>query len=128
MTELTEGIRRHGFRKWYERELLRSHAHLAALIICTLGLMMALEASMLFHSVADQLTDLVAVVVFASAALWTLRRYLYLLVRAESIAHQADCPHCKAYGRLELVHAKQHANDRVRVRCRACSHEWDIHA
>jgi hypothetical protein len=26
--KLAEGIRKHGFRKWYERELLQSHAHM----------------------------------------------------------------------------------------------------
>ena len=132
---LAEGIRKHGFRKWYERELLRSHAHLAGVIVCTLGLMMALEASAIFHSYTDQLTDLVAVVLCAAAGLWALRRYLYLLTRAEAIAHQADCPRCQAYGRLDLVSAPPsgitaaaEADDGVVVRCRACAHVWQIQA
>ena len=50
MIQLADGIRRHGFKKWYERELLRGHAHLVAVIVCTLGLMMALEAAMRFRS------------------------------------------------------------------------------
>lgn len=132
---LAEGIRKHGFRKWYERELLRSHAHLVGVIICTLGLMMALEASAIFHSYADQLTDLVAGVLCAATGLWALRRYLVLLARAEAIAHQADCPHCQAYGRLELVtpppSGASHLDepgDRVMVRCRACAHVWKIQA
>ena len=138
MLRLAEGIRKHGFRKWYERELLYGHAHLAAVILCTLGLMMALEAATRFRSISDQLVDITAVVVFSAGGLWALRRYLFLLMRAEAIAHQADCPSCKAYGRLELVQASANAARRpdaaapevpasVRVRCRACSHVWDIH-
>ena len=138
MLRLAEGIRKHGFRKWYERELLYGHAHLGAVILCTLGLMMALEAATRFQSIADQLVDLTAVVVLSAAGLWALRRYLYLLMRAEAIAHQADCPSCKAYGRLELVQPPAHAAQRpdaaatevtasLRVRCRACSHVWEIH-
>jgi phage FluMu protein Com len=133
--ELAEGIRRHGFRKWYERELLRSHAHLAAVIVCTLGLMMALEASTRFRSIADQLTDLVAIAVCAGAGLWALRRYLYLLMRAEAIAHQADCPRCQTYGRLDLVNPPSSGGtlpaetaDGLTVRCRACKQVWQIHS
>jgi phage FluMu protein Com len=73
----------------------------------------------------------VAVVVCSGAGLWALRRYLYLLLRAESIAHQADCPRCKAYGRLELATptgpAPAARTQEVSVRCRACGHEWHIH-
>lgn len=134
MIQLADGIHRHGFKKWYERELLRGHAHLVAVIVCTLGLMMALEAAMRFRSTADQLIDLVAVLVCAAAGLWALRRYLYLLLRAESIANQADCPRCKVYGRLELAQPAPSASraaavpvQQLAVRCRACAHEWHIH-
>ena len=136
MMQLANGIRRHGFKKWYERELLRGHAHLVVLIFCCLGLMMALEGATRFRSTADQLFDLMAVVVCTGAGLWALRRYLTLLLRAESIAHQADCPHCKAYGRLELAASPSLASaaqtsatqaQQVAVRCRACGHEWPIY-
>lgn len=134
MNQLADGIRRHGFKKWYERELLVGHAHLVAVIVCTLGLMMALEATTRFRSTADQLIDLVAVFICAAAGLWALRRYLFLLLRAESIANQADCPRCKVYGRLELAQpaalpsrAAPAEEQRLAVRCRSCAHEWDIH-
>jgi hypothetical protein len=136
MMQLADGIRRHGFKKWYERELLRGHAHLVALIACTLGLMMALEAATRFRSTADQIIDLVAVVVCTGAGLWALRRYMSLLLRAESIANQADCPRCRAYGRLDLAastspmsaaQTSEAADEHVAVRCRACGHEWRIH-
>jgi hypothetical protein len=119
--KLAEGIRKVGFRKWYERELLTGHAHLALLLMCVLGLMTALEASSRYTSAADRL---VAVLVCAAAGVWTLRRYLFLLARAEAIAHQADCPHCGAYGRLTCLAEHEEAVD---VRCRQCGHDWTIH-
>lgn len=122
---LAEGIRRHGFRKWYERELLVGHSHLALLLMCALGLMMALEAAFRFRTPMDQAIDIVAVVLCAAAGMWTLRRYLYLLMRAENLAHQADCPACQAYGRLELVEPEAEG-DTVAVRCRRCAHQWRI--
>jgi hypothetical protein len=123
--KLADGIRKHGFRKWYERELLQGHAHLALLLFCVLGVMMALEASTRFRTVYDQLIDIAAVIVCAAAGLWALRRYLYLLTHAEVVANQADCPACKTYGRLDLLQADD-SGDRVIVRCRQCAHEWRI--
>lgn len=123
--KLADGIRTHGFRKWYERELLQGHAHLALVLLCVIGLMLALEAAFRFRGLADQLTDIVAVAACAGIGVWALRRYLYLLMRAETLAHQADCPACQAYGQLELVRADA-VGDSVAVRCRRCGHEWLI--
>jgi predicted Zn finger-like uncharacterized protein len=123
--KLGAGIRKHGFRKWYERELLRSHAHMALTFVCMVGLIGAFEAASKFRSWADQAFDLLAVLVCGGVGLWALRRYLFLLMHAESVAHQADCPSCGTYARFSLVQADA-TTERVRVRCRQCSHEWTI--
>jgi hypothetical protein len=123
--KLAEGIRKHGFRKWYERELLLSHVHLALTFMCLVGIFAALEAASRFRSWADQLTDLVALVACVGAGLWALRRYLYLLSNAEAAANQAQCSSCGTYGRLELV-AVHEGQQCVQVRCRQCQHEWLI--
>lgn len=122
--KLAEGIRKVGFRKWYERELLAGHAHMALLLMSVLGLMAALEAASRYTSTADQLTDIVAVLVCAAVGMWALRRYLFLLARAEAIAHQADCPGCGTYGRMSCEAEHEEAVD---VRCRRCQHPWTIH-
>jgi molybdopterin synthase catalytic subunit len=41
---LSDGIRRIGFRKWYERTLLASHAHLVLCFLCLIGVFAAFEA------------------------------------------------------------------------------------
>jgi len=125
--KLADGIRKHGFRKWYERELLQSHAHLALTFLCMLGVFMGFEGSLRFHSLADRITDVVAILVCGATGLWALRRYLYLLNHAEAVANQADCPSCGTYGRLRLVH-EERGGERVGVRCGKCSHEWQIDA
>ncbi len=148
--KLQEGIRTHGFRKWYERELLQSHAHLVLAFACAIGLVAAFEAAWRFRGTLDQLTDGVAGIVCAVVGLWALRRYLYLLHHAEAAANQADCPQCKAYGRLEVAAepdlpspavpapvarpAPPTSTDNqpgdallpVAVRCRQCQHRWTI--
>lgn len=124
---LADGIRKHGFRKWYERELLQSHAHLTLTFLCMLGVFMGFEGTLHFHSLADRLTDLLAIVVCGATGLWALRRYLYLLNHAEAVANQADCSSCGTYGRLRLVHEERESG-RVGVRCGKCGHEWRIDA
>jgi hypothetical protein len=123
--KLADGIRKHGFRKWYENQLLQSHAHLALTFLCMIGVFMAFEAASRFTTVYDRIVDLIAVPVCAGVGVWALRRYLFLLKHAELVAHQADCPRCGTYGRLALVRPDTHA-DSIDVRCRQCGHEWRI--
>ena len=123
--KLAAGIRKHGFRKWYERELLQSHAHMALTFICMIGVMAAFEAASRYQGWVDQLIDVVAIMVCGGAGLWALRRYLFLLMNAENAAHQAVCPSCGTYARFKLVQADA-LDERARVCCRKCDHEWTI--
>ena len=87
-----------GFRKWYERELLSSHAH------------MVLEFAG-HRGTAGQLRSLRRRHGERSSWMWPLswcvppsacgtRRYLYLLMHAELVANQASCPNAPEYGPL----------------------------
>ncbi len=122
---LAEGIRRRGFRKWYERELLQSHAHLVLGFLCLIGIFAAVELLLTPQPGSQRLTALVAFVVCVGGGLWALRRYALLLGHAELAASQADCPQCKTYGRLDLLQSDA-SGEQVQVRCRQCSHAWRI--
>lgn len=121
---LADGIRKVGFRKWYERELLSSHAHLLLALLCTIALMAALE---LFQggTPSEKLADVGLFIISGTVGLWALRRYLYLLMHAEAVADQANCPNCAEYGRLSVVE-EDRRNGQVLVKCRKCSHEWKL--
>jgi hypothetical protein len=122
---LAQGIRQHGFRKWYERELLQSHGHLALCFICLVGAFAAFEALARFRGWLDQLVDITALAVCIAAGLWALRRYLYLLHHAELVARQAECRQCGEYGRLRLI-GEDFGSEQVHVGCKNCQHEWTI--
>lgn len=122
---LAEGIRRHGFRKWYERQLLQGHAHLVLTFLCLVGVLAALESMRGAVAWPDRFEAIATMLLCVLAGLWALRRYLQLLQRAELAARQAECPQCKAYGRLELVQSDA-TGERVTVRCRGCGHGWRI--
>ncbi len=123
--KLAEGIRRHGFRKWYERELLQSHAHLILTFLCMIGIFAALDAVRGTVGWVERAEEILTAILCAGTGLWALRRYLFLLHHAELAAHQAGCAQCKAYGRLDLVQSDA-SGERVAVRCRGCGHGWRI--
>ena len=121
---LADGIRKVGFRKWYERELLSSHAHMLLAFLCVIALMAAMEAFQGGTREQKIVTECLCVV-SALLGLWALRRYLYLLMHAEEVANQANCPECGTYGRLTLD-AHDRRSGEVVVRCRQCAHLWKI--
>lgn len=121
---LAEGVRRFGFRKWYERELMSSHAHLLLTLLCSIALIGMLEVFQ-GGSLGEKLLDVLLFILSAAIGLRSLRRYLYLLMHAEEVANQASCPACGAYARFELA-SEDWRRGEVGVRCRACRHEWTI--
>jgi len=118
-------IRRHGFRKWYERELLQSHVNLVLLLLATLGLLASAEVYSARLALLDQVEVLAGAIASALIGLYALRRYLYLLTHAEFVADQAVCGGCQAYGRIELLEERA-AGRRLYVGCRQCGHRWEI--
>ena len=123
--KLADGIRRIGFRKWYERELLQSHAHLVLTFLCAIGLFAAFEGLGRAPDWSDQATNLVTLGCSAVIGIWALRRYLYLLMHAETTANQAECPHCRTYARFTLVH-EDRSREAVDVQCKNCEQRWRI--
>lgn len=123
-TRFADRIGRIGFRKWYESQLLSSHAHLLLAFLSVIGLLGSLEAYR-GASPNDKVIGVLLMVICAAIALWALRRYLYLLMRAEVIANQANCPDCGEYGRFKVV-ATNHGGIETQVCCRKCTHHWVI--
>ncbi len=125
---LAAGIQRVGFRKWYERELLSSHAHMALALIAAVAMMASFEA---FRggSAGEKLTNTAFVLVCGAIALWSMRRYLYLLMHAEEMANQANCAQCQAYGLLKLQEVEDRrlaAQRLVPVCCKRCGFQWNL--
>ena len=121
---LAEGIRDGGFRRWYQRELLSGHAHLVLLLLSTVGIIGCLEVMSGLDRV-ERLLNSGYIVLCTAIGIWALRRYLRLLMRAEAIAHQANCPQCGRYGLLSVV-AEDRLHQRLKVRCRKCEALWHI--
>jgi ribosomal protein L40E len=135
--ELSEGIRKLGFRRWYERQLIEGHLYLISGFLCLIAVLASLEEFNLRTPSWETALRLAAIVAGSAICLWTVRRYLAMLNIAEYAAERSVCEKCAAYGGLDLGAASMRRGweraesgdgplPSVRVRCRKCGHEWFI--
>ena len=133
----TASIRKLGFRKWYERELIKCHA---ALVTCFLsGLTMAaiLEQVNFVDFGWGPASMLMVVIAAAVLGCVSWRSYSTILARAEFYGERSNCPQCATYGRFDVVATGMDQEpgrvaDAVaplpaawlRVQCRKCGTAW----
>jgi len=128
--KLAESLRAQGFRRWYERQLIESHAWLVTGFLSLIMMAIAVEVIAFRESVGGLLALLAVGGCGAALCLYSWLRFNRQLFAAEHIASQATCPSCRTYGRFAFVSMAMDLNavagGTVRVRCRQCAHEWSI--
>jgi ribosomal protein L40E len=135
--DLAEGIRKKGFRGWYERQLIEAHLFLISGFLCLIMVIASLEEFSLRTPAWETLLRLLAMLAGSALCLWTLKRYLVMLDYAEYAAERSVCEKCAAYGGLDLGRGTpgpapeqdesgERITDPVSVRCRKCGHQWTI--
>lgn len=119
---LPERIRRLGFRRWYERQLIESHLWLATCFVAMILVAAGLELLTLRDGIPEFAFD-VSVIGGACLLGWvSWRRYAVVMLRAEAIGQQATCPACRHYGfRFAGVDGQ---GQRVRATCPKCERQW----
>ena len=132
----TSSIRRLGFRRWYERELIKSHA---ALVTCLLaGITLAALMESLVGATGLTFVSMLGIAFAAGAIGWlSWRSYITLLTRAEFYGETSSCPSCNAYGRFKVLSTgMDHDPGRIaesvaplpaawlRVQCNVCGTAW----
>lgn len=127
---IAEAIRKHGFRRWYERQLVESHAYLVACFLCLIAFASSLEL-LEYRKSALHLLALIAIATGTGGfCLYAWRRFSTVLFRAEHLAERATCAQCAAYGRFEVlgsgVDSEGYAGTYLNVQCRKCGRQWTI--
>jgi hypothetical protein len=129
-----EGISKLGFRRWYERQLIESHAYL---VTGFLSLILAIACMEQFSMRGPAAKALLMIILIAGAGmlcLATLKRYRVVLERAERLAEQSVCGQCGVYGVLRLVASRTGGGapgagpeeEVLTVECRKCAHQWTM--
>ena len=127
--DIASRIRRMGFRKWYERQLIDSHLSFTTCFLS--GIVVASCLEELGRLRLDlKSAALVALVVGAIAlGLYSWRRYHAVLERAEAYGAHSTCPACRTYARFAVGPYFDPPFTPVpypwlRVRCRQCGAVW----
>lgn len=122
-------IRKLGFRRWFERQLIESHVYLVTCLLCLI-LVFALIEELGERGGLER--ALIFALTFCAGALGLIsfERYRAMLFRALRLSGRSNCGKCGAYGQFEVLDsARADFSERVReywlrVRCRKCGHEW----
>ena len=128
--DLPESLRAQGFRRWYERQLVESHAWLVTGILSLIMTLIAIEVIEFRETLGGFLMLLAIGGAGAALCLYAWLRFNRQLFMAEHVASQATCTSCRTYGKLAFVSAsydtRAPSGNAVKVRCRSCGHEWAI--
>jgi hypothetical protein len=133
----TASIRKLGFRRWYERQLIDCHAALVTCVLCGITVAALLE-QVQFDQFGWRPFMMLAIVAGAIVLGWfAWRRYITVLRRAERYGEHSACPQCGMYARFDIEATGLDAipdaeaaavapleSAWLRVRCRKCSATW----
>jgi hypothetical protein len=132
--QIGEDIRRRGFRRWYERQLIESFGYLLTAFLALILLLAGFEAMGAMRSSPLYYAAIVGVAAAAGTLTWVAwHRFTVLLARAELFANTAACPRCEAWGRFEVLAAEAATAEDppeagrphwLRVRCSKCGEQW----
>lgn len=133
---VAEQIRRLGFRRWYERQLVECHAYLVAAFLGLILLLAGFEGlDLVKRSPGFYLMALFIAAAAGVLAVVGVRRFQALLARAETFASAATCGGCSEWGKFDVLAEERSTPDDppeagrphwLRVRCRKCGHAWRI--
>jgi hypothetical protein len=128
------GIRKLGFRRWFERQLIESHLYLVTCFLCLIAAMaLAEELSFRTGGIRPVVLTLMIGAIGALGA-FALSRYLGMLIRALQFSQHSVCGKCRAYARFNVLDSGPRTPDEgagrdpswLRVKCRGCGHEWTM--
>lgn len=125
-------IRKLGFRRWHERQLIEAHASLVTALLAMIVVAVCLDQFRWGDGGVKPPLLLALSVAGVVLCFKTVTLYFRVLFRAEHFAAQAVCSECKSYGTLEVLScAAPRATDNddwLKVRCKKCGHGWTMTA
>ena len=133
--QITRYIERHGFRRWYERQLIESHAYLALGFVALILLLSGMELLSDTQSGVRYLIVLMTAAAGGMLMFVAWRRFGVLLARAEHFGEAATCPQCQAWGKFKILSQESSRPEDppeagrphwLNVRCKQCEAEWRL--
>ena len=128
--DIASRIRKMGFRKWYERQLIDGHLWRVSGFLALIMMLIAIEVVPFRRSATGLL--LLTLIALAGGGICVVawRRFTRTLFVAEHLAERAVCPGCAAYARFTIEAAAEApeavAGWRLALRCRQCGTAWTL--
>jgi hypothetical protein len=132
--EVAAKIREVGFKRWYERQLIESHAYLITCFLSMIAVAVTLEVPELMKLGFETLVRLAVAFVGIAFCILAWKQYKKRMVLADVLGEVATCSNCRVYAAFNVIGAGTPAScgDEdvyhfwMRVRCRKCGHEWTM--
>jgi len=134
--EPAESIVRLGFNRWYERQLIESHAYLVTGFLCLIVVLASVEDFSLRAPGFKPLIMLALIIGAGLVCYFSCMRYFTMLAYAEHIAGKSTCEQCGARAAFTVTGSSrspsaagektESADSWFAVKCRKCGHEWTI--
>lgn len=121
-----ERIQKVGFKRWYERTLIESHAYFVTAFLGMIVTLAGIELIGQHEAASPVLLGFVAAIAGAVLVTFGAHRYYRILMVAEGYGDRATCAQCNTYASFNVIAVGDEAADSVwlRVKCRKCSNEW----
>jgi ribosomal protein L40E len=117
-------LNRLSFRRWYERQLLESHAWLVTCILCAVAVAVLAAGYLSFRRLGvELLVTLGAIYAAGLLSLHAWRRYSALMAQAQHVAEASTCRACGAQGQFDVAPP---VSTPMGVVCRKCGHRWVV--
>ena len=118
-----------GFRRWYERQLIESHAWLVSFFLCLILFVSGLEIAG-NPGYANHLGGAFLAAIGAALGWFSVQRYRVMLELAERLGQDATCPTCGRYAKFEIESASPEGETptsrevHVAAKCKHCASRW----
>jgi hypothetical protein len=116
------GIRKLGFKRWYERQLIESHLYLVTCFLCMVLVAACLE-ELRFENGVQALVVLALVAGGVWLGLRSWQRFRAMFFNAMQFGEASTCRGCGTYARFNVTQGEA---EWLRVKCRKCGNEWTM--
>lgn len=131
-----QAIAKQGFRRWYERQLIESHAFLVTCVLCMIAVAGTVEVFFDLENTLARAGTMVGAFAAGAVALHAWGRYREIMERAEWVGDHATCSACQTYARFRVLDSAPRPADpesgvaadvpTLSVECKQCGHRWVI--
>jgi hypothetical protein len=117
-------IRRLGFRRWLERELIAGHGWLVLCFLAMIAVAAAFELLSIGGGIAEFMIDALLIAGAGWVGWHAWGRYRHAMELAGTVSEQAVCGQCGHYG----FRPGEAQGVRLQAACPKCDHHWWVSA